>query len=348
MLLKDIKARVWTRHPIRLLSHRVRHGLFRFLRLLLLNSVSQPPAGRRASTLAGVVQFAATLATVAWRRPRGAANATSWRLLIGRAAADPGRAEYTLALHGDERVGPATALALARWLVERYDSDAWIRRLVDTRTVLIMPMTNAVGVDQNTREELGIDPNRDFPYDQNPSSCMATVCARALNEVYRARLLQLVVTFHGGMQAIAYNWGSFNYYRGKPHRSPDDVSQRDIANEMSRFAGTGRVPGQRLYPTSTMNDLVYPVHGGLEDWGYGASWDTAFVKPCTPRTYGGYPAAKTSAYPEGAVRAFTVLVETSDSKTCRRRPTAARRASMHRTRRPRPCAAECAPRARRD
>ena len=74
------------------------------------------------------------------------------------------------------------------------------------------------------------------------------------------------------------------------------------------------MPLNRNYPFNTMNDLVYPVHGGLEDWGYGASWDTAFVKPCTPRTYGGYPAAKTSAYPEGAVRAFTVLVETSDSK----------------------------------
>ena len=48
---------------------------------------------------------------------------------------------------------------------------------------------------------------------QEPSKCMATICARSLNEIYRARLLQLVITFHGGMQAIAYNWGSFNYYQ---------------------------------------------------------------------------------------------------------------------------------------
>jgi hypothetical protein len=31
-----------------------------------------------------------------------------------------------------------------------------------------------------------------------------------------------------------------------------------------------------------MNDVVYPVHGGMEDWGYAASWDTAYVTPCTP------------------------------------------------------------------
>ena len=43
-------------------------------------------------------------------------------------------------------------------------------------------MTNAIGVEQLRREELGIDPNRDFPYDQEPSRCMKTVAARAVNE----------------------------------------------------------------------------------------------------------------------------------------------------------------------
>ena len=49
-----------------------------------------------------------------------------------RLAAEPDRPEILIsgALHGDERIGPSTALALARWLVERYDSDPWMRRLV--------------------------------------------------------------------------------------------------------------------------------------------------------------------------------------------------------------------------
>lgn len=70
------------------------------------------------------------------------------------------------ALHGDERVGITTALELSRWLVERYDADPWARRLVNTRTVLVMPMANAIGVEQRRREELSYDPNRDFPYVQ--------------------------------------------------------------------------------------------------------------------------------------------------------------------------------------
>ena len=109
-------------------------------------------------------------------------------------AADPERPEVFIsgALHGDERIGPATALALSRWLVERYDIDPWARRLVNHRTLLVMPMTNALGVEKRRRDENGIDPNRDFPYDQSPTACMQTVAARSVNELYRARLLQVL------------------------------------------------------------------------------------------------------------------------------------------------------------
>tara|TARA_B110001452_G_scaffold179887_1_gene151019 strand:+ start:394 stop:1845 length:1452 start_codon:yes stop_codon:yes gene_type:complete len=234
------------------------------------------------------------------------------------AASDPERPEVFIsgALHGDERVGPLTALELARWLVERYDSDEWVRRLVDTRIVIIMPMTNAVGWELSRRDEMGIDPNRDFPYDQDARACMKSVCARAVNELYRRHLLQLVITFHGGMQAIGYNWGSFNYYRtaGKPHISPDDAVMKDVTGVMSRYAGTGGVPGNKVYPYGPMNDQVYPVHGGMEDWGYAASWDTAFVKQCTPSTNGRYDLSRTR-YDASMVRALTILVETTDRKT---------------------------------
>ena len=98
-------------------------------------------------------------------------------------------------------MGIITALELCRWLVTRYASDAWVRRLVDRRMIVITPMTNAIGGAMRQRTELGIDPNRDFPFDQTPTACMQTIAARTVNEIYRSHILQLVVTFHGGMQA---------------------------------------------------------------------------------------------------------------------------------------------------
>ena len=69
---------------------------------------------------------------------------------------------------------------------------------------------------------------------------MKTVAARAVNELYRHHALQIVITYHAGMQAIGYNWGSFNYYHGV-YASPDDNSMHDVAAQLSRFAGTGNV-----------------------------------------------------------------------------------------------------------
>ena len=42
-----------------------------------------------------------------------------------------------------------------------------------------------------------------------------------------------------------------------------------MAQRLSSYAGSGHVPLNRAYPYNTMNELVYPVHGGMEDWGYG-------------------------------------------------------------------------------
>ncbi|POM57463.1 Hypothetical protein PHPALM_38022 [Phytophthora palmivora] len=69
-----------------------------------------------------------------------------------------------------------------------------------------------------------------------------------------------------------------------------------------------------------MNDVVYGVTGGMEDWGYAASWENQFYgknaqpfHPCEPTTFGGYPKEKT-IYNNITNRAFNMLVETSNSK----------------------------------
>ena len=101
-------------------------------------------------------------------------------------------------VHGNERVGPTAVVEFASALLEMYSSSAWARRLVDTRTIVIVPAANSLGYDANVREENGIDPNRDFAWDQAASSCMATVAARTINELFRRHAFQLGLTFHAG------------------------------------------------------------------------------------------------------------------------------------------------------
>ncbi|GMF30856.1 unnamed protein product [Phytophthora lilii] len=230
---------------------------------------------------------------------------------------------FSGAVHGNERVGPQAVVALAELLLShasKSDGNSWLKHLVKTRTIVIVPTANAYGYDHNVRRELDVDPNRDFPYNlDDDKECMVTMAARALNELWRDHLFQLGITFHAGTECITYEWGGKNHVMasGKSEKSPDDRSQQQLARIMSRFGGKFEV-NNTYYKDGTMNDVVYAVNGGMEDWGYAASWENEFttpkpIRPCNPKSFGGYPAAKTT-YNNATHRAFNVLIETSYSK----------------------------------
>ena len=250
-------------------------------------------------------------------------------------------------LHGNERVGPssimelttllleaASCTALPRWSLKdnptEWENDLnrakecrqewkeygyedwqriWLARLVATRRIVIIPTTNALGYYQNRREEAGVDPNRDFPFDlTDPSVCMQTIAGRMVNELFREHIFQMSLTFHAGTEVVSYEWGAPTYSGGL---SPDDVAQAQIGQAYSRFADGFSTT--QPYEVGTMNDLVYPVRGGMEDWAYAGSWDPDRVIQCQPATYGGYPAEKTK-YDSASLRAFNMLIETSHNK----------------------------------
>jgi hypothetical protein len=187
----------------------------------------------------------------------------------------------------------------------------WLARLVATRRIVVIPTANALGYSRDEREEGSIDPNRDFPFDipsSNSDECMQTIAGRSINELFRSHLFSIGLTFHGGMEVIGYEWGAPTYLNKD---APDALAQNTIASAYSRYANgfKGHVP----YDFGTMNDKVYYVRGGMEDWAFAGSWDPARVVKCTPTTFGGYPKEKTT-YNNSTLRAFNMLIETSDPK----------------------------------
>ena len=224
---------------------------------------------------------------------------------------------FSGSLHGNEEIGPTTTIEFARLLLENYKfgKNPWLKRLVNTRSIYIMPSANAWGYFHETREERldgkRMDPNRDFGYDRN-SNCMETTAARAVNELWREHLFQLAITFHGGMRAISYEWGSIH----RTGRSPDDVGFSTIAQGMGTYAGNDIGSSRQFYPVGTLTDKVYGVAGGMEDWAYAASWDMTYTKTCNARSSmpnGVYPTEKTK-YTSDMLRVLNVLVETENPK----------------------------------
>lgn len=238
-------------------------------------------------------------------------------------------------VHGNERTGPTAVLEAVSLLLRAADCESqgevaaavacrraladqgithrqrlWLTRLVSTRRIVVVPTTNALGYFRNRREEGSVDPNRDFPYEIDDSKeCMQTIAGRTINELYRTHLFQLSLTFHGGMEVVSYEWGA-------PHwgdaLSPDHIGQEYIGAAYSYIGADFETSDN--YDFGTMNSKVYAVTGGMEDWAYAGSWDTERVKPCTPQTFGGYDESKTT-YNNATLRAFNMLVETSDHKT---------------------------------
>jgi hypothetical protein len=49
------------------------------------------------------------------------------------------------ALHGDEKVGPTLCTEFIKLIVENYSRNKWVKFLLDNRSVIITPMTNAYG-----------------------------------------------------------------------------------------------------------------------------------------------------------------------------------------------------------
>mmetsp|Transcript_15576 Transcript_15576/g.38852 ORF Transcript_15576/g.38852 Transcript_15576/m.38852 type:complete len:831 (+) Transcript_15576:198-2690(+) len=255
-------------------------------------------------------------------------------------------------LHGNERVGPTSVMEAATLLLEaamceslpraskRQSSSSskssldeelqeakicrrklhqkgiddvhrkWLARIVSTRRIVVVPTANALGYFRDQREEGKIDPNRDFPYDlTDDTQCMQTIAGRTINEIYREHMFQLALTFHAGMEVVSYEWGAPSWLN---HFSPDHEAQTEIAAGYSRYGGGWS--RSKAYDYGTMNDMVYFVRGGMEDWAYAGSWTPEKVMPCQPKQFGGYPKEKTT-YNDSTLRVFNMLIETSNRKT---------------------------------
>lgn len=207
-------------------------------------------------------------------------------------------------IHGDERIGPEATLhtgylmvysakcaiegdtnACAKLVEEDGLSKSqivWLANLATRRDTFVVPSCNCLGYKASVRADAMVDPNRDFSYSRDRGResgtgsgndmCLRSTTAKIFNKLMELTLFQLVVTFHGGMQAIAYEWGS-NNHRKPNDASPDDHANKQLGETFSYIGGYGFPGVSKPYPYGPMNSIVYGVDGGMEDWMYAAGWD---------------------------------------------------------------------------
>lgn len=150
----------------------------------------------------------------------------------------------------------------------------WLTLLATRRDSFIIPTANCLGHKLRHRDDAGVDPNRDFPYSRKNNRCFMSTTSRLFEKIAENNHIQVVVTYHGGMIALGYEWGSQNHPRPND-ATPDDNANRNLGSYLSQYAG--KFEDNKLYPVGKINSIIYPVDGGMEDWLYAAGWDKGLV-----------------------------------------------------------------------
>lgn len=189
--------------------------------------------------------------------------------------------------HAREPMSTEMCLMLIEYLCANYDSDPYVRWLVDEREIYVVPIVNPDGYIYNEQTNptgggmwrknrrnngdgtFGVDPNRNYPFQWG---CCGGSSGNTSSDTYRgpspgsepevqtivnfviSRQIQVYQSYHTYSNLTLIPWG----WTTSP--CPDDALFREIGADL--VAGNG-------YALGTPPELLYVVDGGAFDWAYG-------------------------------------------------------------------------------
>lgn len=200
--------------------------------------------------------------------------------------------KYVGNMHGNEAVGREMLLHLILHLLTNYESDRYVRYLIDNTKIHIMPSMNPDGFEMSKEGQChgstgrgnahGRDLNRNFPDYFTPSDAPVEPETQAIQEWIRKTPFVLSANLHGGALVASYPFdnypqgilGSLKAARNSP--SPDDDVFLHLAKIYSfnhRTMHLGKPcpgpGGTNGFPNGTTNGAHwYPLAGGMQDYNY--------------------------------------------------------------------------------
>ena len=179
-------------------------------------------------------------------------------------------------IHGDENITTEILLKFIAYITADYNSNQYIRRLVDSRYIVVIPMLNPDGVEQGSRcNANGVDLNRNFDVawthgEDHGSSPFSEIETSSLRDYSNATIFHLSATFHAG--AVLVNM-PFDYERESAGIVPGEYSLvKYMAKRYSTsgaFLETEGLLDTRYVDEGTINGGDwYIIYGSLQDWSY--------------------------------------------------------------------------------
>ena len=203
------------------------------------------------------------------------------KILFLKITGNPGLQEaepefmFSAAMHGNETAGYPLMIKLIDSLLNGYDENAHVKKLVDNMEIWINPLANPDGMYNagNNSVLLGtrfnannIDLNRNFPDPVNgdhPDDNPWQPETDAMMHIMKTNNFVLSANFHSGTEVVNYPWDSFSslhpdndWYISISRQYADTVFKYSTAYFDSPEFNYGIINGYEFYP----------VHGGRQDY----------------------------------------------------------------------------------
>jgi hypothetical protein len=158
----------------------------------------------------------------------------------------------TSATHGDEVITVEVNLRLIDELVKGYGEDERLTAMVDEHELFFIPVVNPDGFANHSRYANGVDPNREYPWPDQPNrtpvECIANEMAFAAEHDFVGGM-----DFHASGEMVMYPWA---YTYAAPR---DNQIYSALANEMAEENG---------YEAGQISQVIYVAKGSSADYFY--------------------------------------------------------------------------------
>ncbi|KAK3084908.1 hypothetical protein FSP39_021215 [Pinctada imbricata] len=191
--------------------------------------------------------------------------------------------KYVGNMHGNEAIGRQILIYLIQYILENYQTDKRIEKLVRETNIYIMPTMNPDGFEaarvgdcngvQGRPNAHSYDLNRNFPdqFDKNSGHHIQPE-TRAMIDWIEHNKFVLSANLHGGSVVASYPFDDSALHRGSTYSAaPDDAMFKHLAHVYSNNHKTMHNPphcGDNFEDGITNGAHWYDVPGGMEDYNY--------------------------------------------------------------------------------
>ena len=181
----------------------------------------------------------------------------------------------TSATHGDELITVEVQLALVGELLGQSINDSRLQKMIDQYQIYFIPVVNPDGFSKRSRYAGGVDPNRQYPWPNNPNKVTKVACIKHLIEFYHFHDFKGSMDIHASGQMIMFPWA----FTRKIINQSDYDHMDALTTELAQRNG---------YKHGPISKVIYTAKGSSADYFY---WKNGGVALAAELSTSKYPSA---------------------------------------------------------